>query len=52
MVTITNEYLKATISPKGAELQSLFKKDSETEFMWDTNLKFWGKSSPILFPIV
>lgn len=52
MITITNEHLKVTISPKGAELQSLFKKDSETEFMWDANPAFWGKTSPILFPIV
>lgn len=52
MITIENEYLKAAISPKGAELQSLVKKFSETEFMWDANPSFWGKTSPVLFPIV
>lgn len=52
MITIENEYLKAAISPKGAELQSLVKKVSETEFMWDANPAFWGKTSPVLFPIV
>jgi galactose mutarotase-like enzyme len=35
---------------KGAELVSL-KKDG-TEFMWERNPEFWGKSSPILFPFV
>lgn len=35
---------------KGAELVSL-KKDG-TEFMWERDPKFWGKSSPILFPFV
>lgn len=35
---------------KGAELFSL-KKDG-VEFMWERDTKFWGKSSPILFPFV
>ncbi|MDR2879425.1 MAG: aldose 1-epimerase family protein [Fusobacteriales bacterium] len=35
---------------KGAELVSL-KKDG-TEFMWERDPKFWGKSSPVLFPFV
>ena len=35
---------------KGAELISL-KKDG-TEFVWERDPKFWGKSSPILFPFV
>ncbi len=35
---------------KGAELVSL-KKD-RTEFVWERDPKFWGKSSPVLFPFV
>lgn len=35
---------------KGAELFSL-KKDG-VEFIWERDSKFWGKSSPILFPFV
>ena len=35
---------------KGAELVSL-KKDG-TEFVWERDPKFWGKSSPVLFPFV
>lgn len=42
--------LSATIDPKGAELIS-FKKNT-TEYIWEGNPDFWGKHSPILFPIV
>jgi galactose mutarotase-like enzyme len=48
--TITNEFLQATILHKGAELCSL--KTSEKEYMWNGNPAFWGKHSPVLFPIV
>lgn len=49
-ISISNTYLKATINSKGAELNSLFKNDRE--YMWQGNPEFWGKHSPILFPIV
>jgi len=49
-ITITNGTLTATINPKGAELNSLTKKG--TEYMWEGNPEFWGKHSPVLFPIV
>lgn len=52
MITIQNTYLKATINPKGAELVSLVLLASELEFMWEGNPEFWGKHSPVLFPIV
>ena len=43
--------LIAKINHKGAELQSL-KNEDEKEFIWNGNPEFWGKHSPILFPIV
>ena len=49
-ITISNGILTATINPKGAELNSL--KDSTAEYMWEGDAKFWGKHSPVLFPIV
>ncbi|CAN5355965.1 aldose 1-epimerase family protein [soil metagenome] len=52
MVTIENEKLKAVISPKGAELQSLFNKETGIEYMWGGDAAYWSKHSPILFPIV
>jgi galactose mutarotase-like enzyme len=49
-ITITNDHLTAVINPQGAELISL--KDTNNEYIWEGNPEFWGKHSPILFPIV
>ena len=49
-ITIKNQQLTATINPKGAELNSL--KSVSTEYIWEGNAKYWGKHSPVLFPIV
>jgi len=49
-ITISNKKITATINSKGAELTSL-KKDNR-DYMWQGNPEFWGKHSPILFPIV
>lgn len=48
--TIKNNYLTAVINTKGAELSSL--KNGERESIWEGNSQFWGKHSPVLFPIV
>ena len=52
MVTIENEKLKAVISSKGAELQSLVNKETGLEYMWNADPVYWSKHSPVLFPIV
>lgn len=49
-ITITNGALSATIRDMGAELISL-KKDGR-EYIWSGDPAFWGKHSPVLFPIV
>lgn len=49
-ITISNNALSASINTKGAELFSL--KQDEREYMWEGNQQFWGKHSPVLFPIV
>ncbi len=50
-ITISNTHLSATINPLGAELISLKDKENR-EYIWEGNPIFWGKHSPILFPIV
>ncbi|MBA0883052.1 aldose 1-epimerase family protein [Flavobacterium undicola] len=50
--TISNAYITAKINPKGAELFSLKSNNSDQEYIWEGNPAFWGKHSPILFPIV
>ncbi len=52
MYYIENKYLEVGIDPKGAELVSLYHKDHDLEYMWGADPVFWGKSSPVLFPIV
>ncbi len=42
----------ATINHKGAELISLKNSNNNREYIWNGNPAFWGKHSPVLFPIV
>ena len=52
MIVIENKYVRASINAMGAELVSLIKLDDYTEYMWNADPAFWGKTSPVLFPIV
>lgn len=49
--TISNSNLSAQINHFGAELFSLQNRDNK-EYIWEGNPAFWGKHSPVLFPIV
>ncbi|WP_348797466.1 aldose 1-epimerase family protein [Flavobacterium adhaerens] len=52
MTTIlSNKNLTAEIKHLGAELCSL-KDNTNKEYIWNGNPEFWGKHSPVLFPIV
>jgi galactose mutarotase-like enzyme len=52
MITIENEFLKAKIKSRGAELASLYNKETGIEYLWSGDPKFWSRHSPVLFPIV
>ncbi len=52
MFFLENQQLKISIHPKGAELQAIFHKDHQLDYMWSGDPAFWGKHSPLLFPIV
>ncbi|SEW40970.1 aldose 1-epimerase family protein [Chitinophaga arvensicola] len=52
MIQISNEKLTVQINPQGAELQSIVRKDNGLEYLWSGDPAFWGKKSPVLFPIV
>lgn len=49
---LENNHLKIAVDSKGAELKSVFNKSNHQELLWQGNHEFWGKSSPVLFPIV
>ncbi|MBV7531445.1 aldose 1-epimerase family protein [Chitinophaga sp. sic0106] len=52
MIRLSNEKLTVSIAEKGAEIQSILRNDTNLEYMWSGNPDFWGKKSPVLFPIV
>lgn len=51
IITLKNDLVTAGISPKGAELQSLLHTNG-IQYMWSGDASYWGKHSPVLFPIV
>lgn len=51
LTRIHNEYLDATVSTLGAELQSLVTADG-CSVLWDGNPEHWSGRSPLLFPII
>lgn len=52
MVTIGNDFLEVSIKSKGAELINIYHKIKNQEYVWQGDPAFWGKHSPVLFPIV
>ncbi len=52
MIILENNHLRAAIAAKGAELQGLINKQTGLEYMWNGDATYWGKHSPVLFPIV
>ena len=52
MITLENEELLVKISEEGAELQKIYHKKEELDYLWDGNPQYWGRHSPLLFPII
>lgn len=50
MQTLKNDILTIEVSEHGAELQSIRKGD--VEYLWQGDPAYWGRRSPVLFPIV
>lgn len=48
---LQNDFLTVEIATFGAEIKSILD-NQNNEWMWNANPNFWGKTSPILFPIV
>ncbi len=47
---ISNNIYELMVSDHGAEIRSL--KKNGKELMWQADPKFWGRTSPVLFPLV
>lgn len=50
MHTLKNDILTVQVKEHGAELSSI--KKGSTEYLWQADPAFWGRHSPVLFPIV
>ncbi|WP_396143365.1 aldose 1-epimerase family protein [Flavobacterium sp.] len=51
-IQLENKNFSISINTKGAELNSFKNQIVNKEYIWEGNPEFWGKHSPILFPIV
>ena len=49
---LENNDIKVEIDSFGAEIKSVINKNNMREYMWYGNPKFWGRTSPVLFPFV
>ncbi|MCM3601664.1 aldose 1-epimerase family protein [Robertmurraya korlensis] len=52
MITVENEWLKVEIESHGAEVRKVKHKKNGLDYMWTGDNKYWGRVSPVLFPIV
>lgn len=49
---IGNEQITIQVDSMGAEMKSLKKTATGVEYMWEGNPAYWGRTSPVLFPLV
>ncbi len=49
---LENDTLRVEIDSFGAELKSVKRKSDDKEYMWYADKKYWGRTSPVLFPFV
>ena len=49
---ISNQQIRIRVAAMGAELKELFHLTHQLSYLWSGDPAFWGKTSPVLFPIV
>lgn len=52
MQTLKNEFLEIKINEHGAELSGIHGVKSGKEYLWHGDKNYWGRKSPVLFPVV
>lgn len=50
--TLSNDLLTVTVDTHGAELQGIVNRLTGHQYLWQGDPTFWGRRSPVLFPIV
>lgn len=51
-VALENNLIRVVVSSHGAELQSILNLKTGHEYLWQGDERYWGRRSPVLFPIV
>lgn len=51
-IQLGNNYLTTEIDCLGAELKVVKETDLSRDYLWRADPQFWGRTSPVLFPIV
>lgn len=51
-IILRNEMLEIGVNLHGAELRSLRRLDTDTEYLWCADPVYWNRTSPVLFPFV
>lgn len=49
---LENDILRVEVDSFGAELKSVRNQAENREYMWYADKKYWGRTSPVLFPFV
>ena len=49
---LKNEQITLMVESKGAEMKSLKCSETGLEYLWQADPAFWGRTSPVLFPVV
>lgn len=49
---LKNDVITLGINSKGAEMKSLKNNETGLEYLWQADPAFWGRTSPVLFPVV
>ena len=49
---LENDNIKLTVADHGAEIRSLIRKSDGKELMWQADPNYWGRTAPVLFPLV
>lgn len=51
-IVLKNETVEIGVNIHGAELKSLRRTDTDTEYLWRADPAYWNRTSPVLFPFV
>ena len=49
---IENEHFIVEVNSLGAQLNRIYSKDNDTEYLWNGDETYWKKHAPVLFPFV